>query len=243
MQWLTSVRARAYVLTQGSRSGSDSARRRACEQLIASRGGDVAPWGGVWDKDFYQYVLAGDAAPFVRWTQELAEDFVRREVDLVVADAWQYYNIAHDLTHVMARLAVDRAQEVLGRRIEFLDYPVVPRALAPDEPDCIEKVVLALDVAQSAAKRESVDAVADVAGEAAEIEGIEGAESYCRETLREPPPLSTLLRTPAVKPLYERFGEERVQSNIYFNVIRWSHAEQICRALNDAFATADVAAR
>jgi len=236
LQWLTCVRARAYVLTQGSRSGSDSARRRACEQLIASRGGDVSPWAGVWDKDFYQYVLAGDAAPFVRWTQELADDLVRREVDVVVADAWQYYNIAHDLTHVMARLALERAQKALGRRIEFLDYPVVPHALAPDEPISTEMAALTLDAAQSAAKKASVDAVSDVAGEAAEIEDAEGADSYCREILRRPPPLATLLRTPAVKPLYERFGEERVQSNIYFNVIRWGHAEKICRALTDAFA-------
>ena len=84
LQWLSQTRARTFILTQGSRSGSDTARRRASEQLIASCGGAVADWGGVWDKDFYQLVLKGDAAPFVRWTDELAEEcvaYLRTRVD------------------------------------------------------------------------------------------------------------------------------------------------------------------
>lgn len=231
LQWLSQTRARTFILTQGSRSGNDTARRRASEQLIASCGGAVADWGGVWDKDFYQLVLKGEAAPFVQWTDELAEDFVRREVDLVVTDAWQYYNVAHDLTHLMARLAAERASAVLGREIAFLDYLVVPDELTPGAPPARVVATLQLDAQQAAAKHAAVAAVADVAGEAAEIEDVEGADSYAREVFREPLALSALLETPAQKPLYEQFGEQRVKSNIYFNVIRWQHVFAICQAV------------
>jgi hypothetical protein len=236
LQWLSTTKARAHILTQGSRSGTDTSRRRASEQLIASCGGQVADWGGAWDRDLYQFVLKGDAAPFVSWTQELAEDFIRREVDLVVTDAWQYYNVAHDLTHVMARLAADRASQVLGRPIAFLDYLVVPDELTPDAPPARQVAVLQLNERETAAKRAAVARVSDVAGEAAEIEEVEGADSYAREVFREPQSLAVLLETPREKPLYEQFGEQRVQSNIYFNVIRWSHVSAICQALVNAHA-------
>lgn len=231
LQWLSQTRARAYILTQGSRSGSDATRRRVSEQIIEAAGGSVAPWGAVWDRDLYKFLLAGDGAPFQTWTRELSADFVRGEVDLVVADAWQYYNVAHDLTHLMARIAALRAGEVLGREIFVADYPVVPDALAQDAPHSSVAAILNLNAEAAAAKTKAVASIADVAGEAAELEEVEGEKCYAREILRRPPPLGALLSAPPQKPLYERFGEERVKSNIYFDVIRWSHVARICEAL------------
>ena len=66
--------------------------------------------------------------------KDRGDDFVRREIDLVVMDAWQYYNVAHDLTHLMARMAAERASAQLGRRIPVVDYPTVPDELAPGAP-------------------------------------------------------------------------------------------------------------
>jgi hypothetical protein len=231
LQWLSQTRPRAYVLTQGSRSGTDTSRRRASEDLINASGATMSGWGGVWDRELYTFVLRGDAAPFRQWTNELTDDFVRREVDVVVADAWQFYNVAHDLTHLMARLAAARASAALGRPIALFDYPVVPDAMAPGA--CLQRVAATLNLsdAQAKAKQAAASAVADIVGDVADIEAVEGGEAFAREVFREPPALDALLQAPRETPLYERFGEQRVQSNIYFDVIRWRHVSAICEAL------------
>jgi len=240
LQWLSQTRAHTYVLTQGSRSGADTSRRRASENLITSVGGTMSGWGGIWDRDLYKYLLNGAVAPFEQWTSELADDLVRREVDVVVADAWQFYNVAHDLTHLMARLATARASAALHRPIAFFDYPVVPDEMAPGMPAQRAMATLSLNEAEAMAKRAAVTAVADIAGDAADIEAVEGGHAFAREIFCEPPALQKLLQTPRETPLYERFGEQRVQSNIYFDVIRWGHVSAICDALVRAEAFADI---
>lgn len=231
LQWFSQTRAHAYVLTQGSRSGTETTRRRASENLINAVGGIMSGWGGVWDRDLYRDLLNGAAEPFERWTEELADDFVRREVDVVVADAWQFYNVAHDLTHLMARLAAARASATLGRAVAFFDYPVVPDAMAPGMPVQRAAATLSLSNTEAMAKKKAVAAVADIVGDAADVEAVEGGDAFAREVFREPPTLEMLVRTPRETPLYERFGEQRVQSNIYYDVIRWSHVSAICDAL------------
>jgi hypothetical protein len=236
LQWLSRVRPHVYTLTQGSRSGVNPERRRASDHLIASCGGTVSPWGYAWDRDLYGHLLEGDPSHFIRWARELENDFVRREVDLVVADAWQFYNVAHDLTHHMARLAARRAAARLGREIVLLDYPVLPESLAPGSPAATEIAEIRLSAAQVADKRALIASVPDIAGEAAELETHEGGDCHAREILRQPPALTTLLARPTETPLYEQFGEQRVQSNIYFNVIRWTHVYAICQSLMRALA-------
>lgn len=234
MQWLSCARPHVYNLTQGSRSGADPARRRASDRLIGACGATVAPWGGAWDRDLYQAILTATPAPFIEWAKALEQDFIARDVDLVVADAWQYYNVAHDLTHLMARLAVSAASARLGRSIVFLDYPVVPESLAPGAPFVREAATLSLCAEDAARKRASIASVPDIAGEAAEIEQTEGVECHAVESFREPLSLAALLQAPRETPQYERFGEQRVKSSIYFNVIRWSHVSVICNALAEA---------
>ena len=231
LQWLSQTRAHTYVLTQGSRSSAETSRRQASEDLISSVGGTMSGWGGIWDRDLYKCLLNGAVAPFERWTSELADDLAGREVDLVVADAWQFYNVAHDLTHLMARLATARASAVLRRPIAFFDYPVVPDEMAPGVAAQRAVATLRLNEAEAMSKRAAAAAIADIAGDATDIEAVEGNHAFARESFREPPALQTLLQTPCETPLYERFGEQRVQSNIYFDVIRWGHVRTICEAL------------
>jgi hypothetical protein len=231
LHWLGQTRPHAYVLTQGSRSGTDTSRRRASENLINQNGATMSGWGGIWDRELYAFVLRGDATPFRRWIDELADDFVRRDVDLVVADAWQFYNVAHDLTHLMARLAVARASVRLDRPIAFFDYPVVPDAMAPGVRAQRAAAVLNLSDAEAMAKRAAAARVADIVGDATDIEAVEGGLAFAHEVFRDPPPLDALLQAPRETPLYEVFGEQRVRSSIYYDVIRWKHVSAICSAL------------
>lgn len=232
---MTLTRARAYMLTQGARSGRDGTRRQASAHMIAACGGSVAPWGGAWDKDLYNAVMSGDATPFLNLTDALTEDFVKHEIDLVVADAWQYYNLAHDLAHVMARIAALRAGRQLGRDIVLVDYPVVPGDLAPNAEHGLALATLELNPEHVAQKRAFITAIPDIAHEAIEIEETEGERAHAHEILQEPLPLQLLLAAPKAKPHYEAFGEERVKAGIYKDVVRWSHVSRICNALADRY--------
>lgn len=133
LHWLSRVRPHVYILTQGSRSGADSARRQASELLIEAQGASIAKtWGGAWDRDLYDMLLDGRYEKLLQWADELTADFIARAVDLVVADSWQHYNVAHDITYALARLAVQSARRALGRDITLVTYPVLPPALAPE---------------------------------------------------------------------------------------------------------------
>lgn len=231
LHWMMLTRPRAYVLTQGARSGRDGTRRQASERMIAALGSSVAPWGGAWDKDLYASVMAGDSAPFIALTDELTLDLIAQETDLVVADGWQYYNLAHDLAHLMARIAALRASTALKRDIVLVDYPVVPDELAPNATPGRALATFELTADHVAQKRAAIVAIPDIAHEAMEIEKTEGERAHAREVLQQPLPLSQLLAPPAAKPHYESFGEERVAAGIYKDVVRWSHVSKVCNAL------------
>jgi hypothetical protein len=234
--WLTRARPHVYILTQGSRSGADSTRRRASERLIETQGASVATrWAGAWDRDLYEMLLTGNHTPLLEWTNQLAASFTERAIDVVVTDSWQYYNVAHDITYFMARLAAHQAGKVQKREITLLTYPVVPQVLAPNAPDTQTMATFDLDDAAVAAKRASLASIPDIALEAADIERSEGDSAHRTESFQRAPSLRQLLRTPSEKPLYETFGEQRVGSGIYGEVVRWSHVQRACQALVHAY--------
>ncbi|MEZ5956462.1 MAG: hypothetical protein R3C27_04535 [Hyphomonadaceae bacterium] len=188
-------------------------------------------WEGVPDSTLYGCLLASDHEPFLNWVSRLAADLVSREVELVVTDAWQYYNIAHDLAHLMARVAAAEASAQLNRDILVLEFPVVPAALAPTAPRVQEYCSKTLEGASAAAKREAARRFPDVSGEVAEIEALEGAGAYDLERFFLPAPIRALSTPPAAKPPYECYGEARVAAGLYRDVLRWQHAAPLLSVL------------
>lgn len=232
LHWLTRVRPHVHILTQGSRSGADSARRQASELLIAAQGATIAKtWGGAWDRDLYDMLLDGKYGRLLHWADELTADLIARDIDLVVADSWQHYNVAHDLTYALALLAVQRARRALGRDIAFVTYPVVPQALAPSAPVAPNVATFRLSPTAIAAKIAAIGSTPGVAAESADINGAEGADAHVFETFHSALPLERVLQTPSQTPLYETFGEDRVRAGIYTDVVRWPHLLRACEAL------------
>ena len=230
--WLSRVRPHTYILTQGSRSGADSTRRLASERLIEAQGATIAKtWGSVWDRDLYDMLLTSEYAAVLRWADELAADFIARDVDLVVADNWQHYNVAHDLTYVIALLATERAGRVLGRKITLVTYPVVPAALTPSAPSALIAADIRLPDAAAAAKNTAIAQIPGIASESADIDSAEGVDAYLFETFHHALPLEEVLQTPRETPLYEVFGEQRVRAGIYTEIVRWPHLLRACEAL------------
>lgn len=235
LHWLMSVRPHVYILTQGSRSGADSARREASELLITAQGAKIAKtWGGAWDRDLYDMLLDGQYDKLLKWADDLTADFIGHEVDLVVADSWQHYNVAHDITYTLARLAVQRARDALGRDITLVTYPVVPPTLAPGAPLAAAVATLRLPSPSVATKIGALGLIPGIASEASDINAAEGADAHMYEAFHNALPLEQLLQTPTQTPLYEVFGEERVRAGIYTDVVRWPHLLRACEALVQA---------
>src|SRR5206468_5259108 len=97
------------------------------------------------DRDVYGWIMAGDVAKFVELTREFAEHIVAARLDAVVTDAWQLYNVTHDLWHLVTRAAAACASERLGRRVDCLDYAVVPRSLAQRSPGETQQLIVLTD--------------------------------------------------------------------------------------------------
>jgi hypothetical protein len=229
--WLKRARPSVHILTTGSRSGDDTARIRASEGVVTERGArHGSTFGAMLDRDLYAAVMAGDAAPFERLTDQITRDLISQKAELVVVDGWQYYNAAHDIAHVIGRVAAREAGRILGRAVPVLDYSVVPAELAPHQPCGAPRYVLALSAEEREDKARTAAAFPDIQLELAELMGHEGERAIAAETFNEPPPLDLLLAAPAQTPEYERYGEERVKAGLYKDVLRWTHVERIvCR--------------
>lgn len=230
--WMGRMRPLVQVLTTGSRSGLSAERLARTGALIDQAGSERgAPFGAVLDRDFYALVMQGDGGPFQDWVGVMAEDLVRRGVELVLTDGWQGYSPAHDLVHLMARLAAARAADRLGRTVRVLEYAAAPRELAPLKADAAPVEELMLSSEEVAAKRAAVETYPDIAQEAAEIFALEGRGCLEVERFFDPAPLGVLLAPEPGAPFYERAGEERVRAGLYRAVLRGSHVAAVARAL------------
>lgn len=223
-----------HILTNGSRASATRRRREASAALIASLGGELREvWTGLPDTALYSAIMEKRHDVFLDWTTLLAEDLIARGAELVVTDAWQYYNIAHDLTHLMARAAAAEASARVGREIPVLECQVVPAGLAPTAPEVMRRCMKKLDAEAADAKKAAAYRYPDVAGEIADIETHEAHAAYALECLFEPAPISLLREVPAAKPAYESYGEARVATGLYKDVLRWRHAESLIQVLCD----------
>jgi len=230
--WLAAHRPTVHILTGATRVGPE--RIEASAALVAEVGATKGRlFGGVPDRDVYAMVLAGDPGPFHEWTDRLRDAFVADDPSLVVVDAWQLYNVCHDLVHVMARVAAAEASRRLGRTLAVHDYPVVVDAVAGPAPSGPLVGGLRLDAGELARKMAAARAFPDVACELAEIVAHEGEDALARETLRSTLPLDQLVPAPGVKPAYEWYGEQRVAAGLYREVLRWSHVAPIVASLRD----------
>jgi hypothetical protein len=234
--WLMTARPDVHILTNGSRASLTRARREASTELVTGLGCQMrAAWDGVPDSTLYACLLARDHQPFLNWVSRLADDLVARDIDLVIADAWQYYNIAHDLAHLMARVAVAEASARLKRDVLVLEFPVVPAALAPTAPHVKEYCSKSLSARSAETKREVAHRFPGVEGEVAEVEALERGRAYDVERFYTPASIATLCAPPAAKPPYESYGEARVAAGLYRDVLRWEHAAPLLRVLADRY--------
>lgn len=230
-RWIELQQPSVFIFTSGSRNGADRRRVEASRRLVAGCGAhDGGLFGDHLDRDVYAWILAGDAGRFVGLARRLAARIVDERLEAVVTDAWQLYNVTHDLWHLVTRAAVALAGERLGRRVRCLDYAVVPRSLAQRSLGQAQHAITLTD-AELRRKLELARGYPAIAGDLAEVLAAGGEDFLATESLHQPRPLAELLPGPGEVPAYERFGEMRVKAGLYGSVLRWSHAEPIAAAL------------
>lgn len=222
--WMLEARPRVCILTDGSGHHAAS-RLYATRNLLDSIGATAGEiFGRFTDRQVYAALLEGRGDMVSALVDELAAILVRRRIDAVVADAMEGFNPVHDLCRIIAGAACDLA----GGTIRRYEYPlhVGPRAQTADS------IVYKLDDATLAGKLEAAQkmslAISDIAGMLAQF----GEEAFRREPFSAAPHWTTLGWPPEERPLYERFGEERVADGRYQSVIRYSdHFQPVLRTL------------
>lgn len=227
--WLESARPRTYVLTDGSgRAGRG--RLSSTERVLRGAGaaaGEV--FGRFTDAGLYAALLRGEHGRFLALAAELAASWQSNAIRLVVSDAAEGYNPAHDV----CRLVVDLAVALAARRGHFVasyDFAVVGRpwpAVPPAGAVCVR-----LGTAALARKLASASTYAELAGEVASALAAHGAAAFAAEWLR---PVAPEAAPPA--PAYERFGGQRVASGHYHQVVTYdAHVRPLACALARAAA-------
>jgi len=241
-RWIETERPTVFIFTSGSRQGEHRERVDASRQVLERLGGRPGPlFGDSLDRDVYAWILAGDVGKFSALARRLADYIVEARLDAVVTDAWQLYNVAHDLWHLVTRAAVALASDSLGRQVACYDYAVVPPALA-QRPLGQARLVVRLDDAAVEQKLKLARAFPAITADVAEVLETGGRAFIATESLHEPAPMAELLPRPGETPFYEQFGEQRVQAGLYASVLRWRHVEPIAAGLVAMLRAAEMAA-
>jgi hypothetical protein len=210
--WLERARPRVSIITDGS--GSGHSRIEASRRLLHATGSMPGPLMGLFtDSEIYEAILGCDVASVAAATQLLATALIEDHVQLVVSDAFEFYNPTHDLCSLMARLAVSHAEAGAGNVIEHYDYEVTTATSRPG-------IVFALDDETVSRKIEAAHRFDHLTRDVNELLKTVGRDDLAREILH-PVSKGLELPLPLQKPLYETHGEERVKAGRYRTVLRY----------------------
>src|SRR5438874_2689284 len=113
--WLENARPRVFVLTDGSGRSGQSRLNSTSEILSAAGARCGSIFGRFSDLSIYTAILEGDFGVFEQLVIELADSFVRDEVEYVSGDATEGYNTIHDTCRIVINAAVELARSKSGR--------------------------------------------------------------------------------------------------------------------------------
>src|SRR5688572_22331775 len=203
--WLSRVKPLVCVLTDGS-GHSGQSRLHYTEELLRATG---APAGGIFgrftDRGIYAAIRGRDFSPIAALADELAADLIRRRIEVVVADAMEGYNPAHDLCRLIVGAACARAAAA-GVNVRHYEYPIFGGPNAFDDSG----EITTLDDVEFAAKIERSRAFAAVLADVDEMLTRFGDAAFRREAFRAIGGWSATPWDDGSQPMYEIIGEERV---------------------------------
>ena len=123
--WLQLARPHVYVFTDGSgRAGGPrlQSTTKVLEDVGAKRG---SVYGRCTDTQVYDALLKKDFSFFIDIADELAEEFIRNEIEYVVGDADEGYTPAHEVCRLLTNAAVEISGRRSKRQIANFEFAVV----------------------------------------------------------------------------------------------------------------------
>lgn len=238
-QWLRTERPQVVVLTNGA--GANGVPRLDLTLDNLQRAG--ARWLSqvvepVPDATIYQALLDGDTGLFTRWLDALTAHVIAEGIGCIVADEAEDYNPSHDLCRILANQVALQAR-ANGHPVQAFGYPTVGHPSLPARLATEAHAVVELDAPAWRSKLDDMHRYARHFGGQLQQELDEfiaefGADAYRRECLFAARPTRyEQAGAPAVKPFFERMGEERVAAGIYKHVIRGAHLQVVADRLRD----------
>jgi hypothetical protein len=227
--WVERHRPVVCVLTDGSRASRGS-RLGSTARLLERVGAEPGPiFGRLSDREIYSALMEGDVERFVALAREIEALIAERRIGIVVGDASEGYNPAHDV----CRSLIDAACRRAGRPIENLAF-----LLAGDPQDVPRRgeddghLRLRLDDLALARKLDAAQRYGEL-----EDEVNASLTSFGQEAFRDEVLFAAGSQEPIEgQPHYEIFGEIRVSEGAYSRVLRYrEHVLPVERAL-DAYA-------
>ena len=174
--WLQTSRPFVFVLTDGSGRAAEP-RLESTTKVLADLGAETGSiYGRFTDLEVYEAFLKRDFTLFIGLAEELADQFIRHQIEYVVADSDEGYSPTHDA----CRLLTDAAVEIVKRRhkqkIASFDFAVVG---PPDEcPERIRKRAIWIHLADDAFTRKVAAVRSYDAKLALDVEAALGGELF-----------------------------------------------------------------
>lgn len=207
--WISRNKPVVHVMTDGA--AHSCGRLASTAELLRGVGARAgAIFGRLSDREAYEMILERNTALLFSLVGELADDLQRDRPSVLVSDSAEGYNPVHDLCRLIAGAAIATA----GVPTKQYEYAVVNH---PQSFDAAE-IVVELNDAEYAAKMERARRQAGALIDVDDLLKKHGADAYRREVLHPVADWSAI--DEGARPLYERFGEERVAAHRYTNVIR-----------------------
>jgi hypothetical protein len=229
--WIAEYKPRVYVITEGS-GRQDVSRLSSTDHLLA--GLDVEKdqvFGWISDRDLYRATLARNTGWFLALLDRITESFIVNCVDLVVGDAMEGFNPAHDLCRTLVDASVEAVCRKTGRRIPNYKFCLTEWERSRREHHGAECSHFILDNETLYKKIEAAEKYAELKDEVHEAISIRGREYFrveCLKTVSEPFCQVDYSGTPE----YEIRGEQRVAEGAYPTVIRFEqHVLPIAAAI------------
>lgn len=217
--WLASVRPQVFILTDGS--GTTGIGRMASSSQVLARVGSplgkiCAPFS---DAGIYKAICDGNIRKFLTLVDDLADTFVRDQIELVVSDANEGYNPTHDLCREIAHAAVGKIRQTSGRIIPHYEFCLTEWEHGSRYAHGERCVHTQLSDATLVAKIEASRAYTELQDEVDRALALSGAEHFRVECLKRVDEWAAIDET--YKPQYEVWGEQRVAEGKYASVLRF----------------------
>jgi hypothetical protein len=217
--WISEYKPRVYVLTDGSGRQGVSRLPSTTRLLAPLEIEKDNVFGLISDAGLYRAILAQNISWFLTAVDCITESFIENEIDLVVADAMEGFNPAHDICRTLVDAAVVAVSRKAGRTIANYKFCLTEWEHIRQEYHNSGCAHFELDDDTLRKKISAADEYAELQDEVCKAIALRGREYFRIECLKK-------VTQPfqeydySGKPDYEIWGEQRVAEGAYESIIR-----------------------